>query len=102
MSDITKARYFLRQRGTGLDNLQSFGLMLSTAEQRYRKLRVQHTSQADQPGELEEREVEAALDYAVLRYLKKHNQLPKDAMLALRGDATLETKKILAQKWANS
>ena len=103
MNDITKARYFLKNRSSGLSNLASFGLMLAAAEDRYKRARMRQVGSVDPvPGNWETQEVEAALDYAVLKYLKKHNQLPKDAMQIFSKETTLEQKKEMAQRWATA
>lgn len=101
MNDITKARHFLKTRGSDLVHLESFALMLATAEKRYREIKMRQKAQIDVPGTWEIKEVEAALDYAALRYLKKHNHLPKDAVRIFSGQATLEEKRATAQRWAN-
>jgi hypothetical protein len=102
MNDITKARFFLKGRASNLEGLQSFGLMLATAERNYREVRLHRASNAANDPAWEEKEAEAALDYALLKYLKKHNQLPKDAVLALTTELSLEQKKVMAQRWATA
>jgi len=101
MNDITKARYFLHAKGSDLQHLVSFGLMLATAEQRYRDIRLQKRSGSAMAGTLDEKEVEAALEMAALRYLKKNNQLPRNVAEALSPTATPEQKHELAISWMN-
>lgn len=102
MNDITKAKHFLKATGSKLQHLESFALMLATAESKYRDVKRRQTSNTDAPGALDEKEIEAALEYGVLRYLKKHNQLPKDVARLFRSDITLTEKKQLGQSWANA
>lgn len=101
MNDITKARAFLHTKGSDLQHLVSFGLMLATAEQRYRDIRLRKRGGVDMAGTLDEKEVEAALEMAVLRYLKRHNQLPRNVTEAFRTEATSEQKHELAMSWMN-
>ena len=101
MNDITKARYFLNAKGSDLQHLVSFGLMLATAEQRYRDIKLRKQSNTDMDGALDEKEVEAALEMAALRYLKKNNQLPQNAAEAFKPSTTLEQKRALAMSWVN-
>jgi len=100
MNDITKARHYLKTRRSDLEHLGSFALMLSTAENRYREIRMRQSSNIDTPGTWEVQEVEAALDYAALKYLKKYNHLPKDAVKVFSKETTLEDKREIAQRWA--
>ena len=102
MNDITKARYYLKHRNSDLQHLESFQLMLVTAEKKYRDIKMRQAGNKDVPGTWDEVEVEAALDYAILRYLKKHNQLPADAPKAFQPGVSLEMKKVIAQRWASS
>jgi hypothetical protein len=102
MNDITKARHFLKTHGSNLQHLDSFGAMLATAEQNYRELKMRKVGNKDLPGTWDAKEVEAALDYAALKYLKKYNQLPKNAPQAFRQGTTLEDKRQLARQWANA
>jgi hypothetical protein len=102
MNDITKARFFLKNRQSDMQHLTSFGLMLATAEQRYRDIRLRQKGNRELPGALDVKEVEAAVDYAVLKYLKKHNRLPSNIGIILEQGTTLDEKKALAQQWSTS
>ncbi len=101
MSDITKARKYLATRQSDMATLTSFGLMLATAQQRYRDIRLRQKGD-DRWGNLDVKEVEAALDYAVLKYLNKHNRLPKNITDAFQPKITLEQKRTLAMTWISS
>ncbi len=101
MNDITKARYFLKVRNSDLQHLTSFGLMFSTAEQNYRNVKLRQNSRRDVPGALDAKEVEAAVDYAVLRYLKTFNRLPPDTPLVFAEGASLDDKRRCAEIWIN-
>lgn len=102
MSDITKARFFLKQRKSAMATLETFQLMLATAESKYRSIRMRQVGNKDVPGTWETAEIEAAVDYAVLRYLKKYNHLPVEVSQILQQNVPLQKKKDLAIKWANS
>ncbi len=99
MNDITKARYFLKTRGSDLQHLTSFGLMFVTAEANYRTVKLRQQGNRDGAGALDEKEIETSLDYAVLRYLKRHNRLPPNAADAFKPGVTLEDKRDLARQW---
>lgn len=100
MNDITKARHYLKSRGSKLQSLPTFPSMLSSAEQDYRNLKLRQSGNKEGIS-LVEREVEAALDYAVLRYLKRHNQLPPNIKAAFSPGNTVELKRDLATAWMN-
>lgn len=102
MNDITKARYFLKTKGSDLQHLESFGLMLTTAENRYREIRLLTSSNRVETGLLDSKEVEAAVDWAVLRYLKKHNRLPQDLPKIFQQGIDLKEKRQLASQWINA
>lgn len=102
MNDITKARYYLTNRNSKLTTFTSFSLMLATAEANYKNIKLRQRTNMDPVGTWDEQEVEASLDYAVLTYLKKHNQLPKNIGKAFQTDVSLEDKKRLAQEWFNA
>ncbi len=102
MNDITKARAFLHAQDSDLQHLVSFGLMLATAEQRYRDLRLRKQGNRDEAGTLDIKEVEAALEMATLRYLKRRNQLPPNVTDAFGNGVTLEKKQELAMTWMNA
>ncbi|GAH00047.1 unnamed protein product, partial [marine sediment metagenome] len=51
---------------------------------------------------LEDKEIELALDYAVLRYLKRHNRLPENITDVFASDVAMSAKKTLAMSWINS
>ena len=101
MSDITKARYYLRQRNSDMQHLTSFGLMLATAESRYRQLKTSQklNMQAEHQSE---KEMDAALDVAVLRYMKRYARLPADVARIFDPEMTLEDKHSLAVSWLNA
>lgn len=101
MNDITKARYFLKTRRSDLQHLTSFGLMFSTAEANYRKVKLRQRSRQDTAGSLDAQEVETAVDYAALKYLKKFNQLPRDAAKVFAPGVTLDDKRKCAETWIN-
>lgn len=103
MNDITKARVYFTKRGSKLQHLPSFGLMYRTAEDEYRKLREASAKQdARLPGDFDDREIEAALDYAVMIFMKRYSVLPADVAAAFRPGVTKEDKRDLARKWANA
>jgi len=101
MNDITKARAFLTATGSKLQHLQTFGLMLATAEQNYKELRLQQQGNKAIPGSLDMREVDIVLELAVLRYLKRNNRLPGNVTDAFVQDVTPDRKKELALSWLN-
>lgn len=101
MNDITKARYFLKQRGSDLQHLESFALMLSAADSHYREVKLQKARKIDQPGTWESYEADCAIDLAVLRYLKRNNQLPRNVADVFKPDITVEEKLNLASSWIN-
>ena len=101
MNDITKAKHFLKARKSDLQHLETFALMYNTAEAKYRELKMRQTSGSDAPGTWDEREAEAMINYAVLRYLRRHNQLPKDVSSLFQPGTSPEEKQRLARKWAN-
>jgi len=102
MNDITKARAYLHATGSKLQHLQSFGLMLATAEQNYKELRLRKQRNQDLPGSLDEKEVDLTLELAVLRYLKRYNRLPGNITDAFDPGVTTDRKKELALSWMNS
>lgn len=102
MNDITKARAFLSRRESDLQHLESFGLMFATAQKKYLDIRRRQVGNKDVPGTWDAKEVEAALDYAALKYLKKYGNLPRNVALAFRQGVTLEEKQNLAREWANA
>jgi hypothetical protein len=72
--------------------------MLATAENDYLTLR--RNQRGNRGWELlKGKEAEVSLDYAVLRYLGKHNQLPRNITDAFKSDITPEEKKELAMLW---
>ena len=102
MNDITKARAFLEATNSDLRHLVSFGLMLATSEQRYRDIQLRKQGNRDEAGSLDEKEVDAGIEMAVLRYLKKSNRLPRNITDAFAQGVTLEQKRELAVVWMNS
>ena len=102
MNDITKARYFLKTRGSDMQHLTSFGLMFSTAEDKYRTVKLRQQGNRDGEGALDKKEIETSLDYAVLRYLKKYNRLPPNASAVFKPGVTLEDKRDLACQWISA
>lgn len=101
MGDITKARFYLKRRGSKLQHLTTFGLMFATAEQAYREKKITALKGYGEDGSLAKQEIETAVDYAVLRHLKKYNQLPPNISDLFRQDITLEEKRDLATQWYN-
>lgn len=102
MNDITKARYFLQARGSKLKDLTSFGLMLATAESKYRDVRQRQVGAPGNREEIDPIEVDALVDYAVLKYLKKYNRLPNNASVVVQEGATWEQKREAAMGWVNA
>lgn len=102
MNDITKARYFFQSKGSKLKNLTSFGLMLATAENHYRDVRRRQAGAPGNREELDPLEINALVDYAVLKYLKKYNRLPADASIVVQEGATLELQREAAMRWINA
>lgn len=102
MNDITKARHYLKTRQSDLQHLTSFGLMLATAEKAYREVKLRQQGHKDKEwGSLQEKEIEISLDYAVLRYLKRYNQLPRNIREAFKPGVTLQEKHELAMTWVS-
>jgi len=99
MNDITKARYYLKAKQSDMQHLTSFGLMLVTAERKYRDLKLSQQGNKQVVGTYDQREVDAMVDVAVLRYLKKYNQLPKELPQVLQPHLSLEEKKAFAVRW---
>ncbi len=100
MSDITKARKYLTSRNSDMATLTSFGLMLNTARARYNDVRLRIVGRKeDYPGALSEIETYALLDYAVLHYLKKTNNLPPKVGLVFTNTLSLKEIKDLATSW---
>ncbi len=103
MNDITKARVYLSKRGSKLQTLETFGLMYLTAERDYKDVRSRGASQAGQlPGDYDVKEIEAALDYSVMLFLRRHSVLPANIASAFVPDITKEDKRELAKQWANA
>lgn len=101
MSDIIKARKYLTTRQSDMATLTSFGLMLATAEQRYRDIRLRQLNN-NEWANIDDKEVEAALDYSVLKYLKRTNRLPKNITDAFQPGITMKQKRTLAMTWISS
>jgi len=101
MNDITKARYFLQTKGSKLKDLPSFGLMFATAQSRFKEVRASKVGKPGDEKQVDPVEVNALIDYAVLKYLKKYNQLPGNAGEVLREGTTLEEKRDAALGWLN-
>jgi hypothetical protein len=102
MNDITKARYYLKAKQSDMQHLTSFGLMLVTAERKYRDLKLSQVGNKQVVGTYDKQIVEAMVDVAVLRHLKKYNQLPKDLPQALQPNLTLEEKRAFALRWMSA
>ncbi len=102
MNDITKARYYLKGQQSDLQHLTSFGLMLATAEQRYREIKLKKQGNREVVGTYDKKEADTMLDYAVLKHLKNHNQLPKDLLQAFEKNITLKEKQALAIRWISA
>ena len=101
MNDITKARYFLKTCNSDLQHLVSFGLMLATAEQRYRDIQLRKQGNKDEVGTWDAKEIEVLLEVSVLRHLKKTNQLPRNVGEAFQPGTSPERKRELAMTWIN-
>ena len=102
MNDITKARYYLKGKESDLQHLGSFGVMLATAENRYKEIRLKKKGNKEVVGTYDEQEVAAMLDLAVLRHLKKYNQLPKDLPQVFRQGITTEETRDLSLRWISA
>ncbi len=103
MNDITKARYFFETKGSKLKDLQSFRLMLATANDRY--LNIRRLKRSKSPRDLEDldpQETDALVDFALLKYLGRHNKLPENAPVVLRQDISLREKKEIALVWVQA
>ena len=103
MNDITKARHFFTTKGSKLKDLQSFGLMLATAQSKYRDLRLRRKS--GPPGDheaIDPLEVDALVDLGLLKFLRRTNKLPADANVVLNKATSLEEKREIAMRWARS
>ncbi len=98
MSDIAKARYFLKHRDSKLDHLETFGLMLTTAKTNYSEIKFRGRGD-DQGVDFEQNELAAMIDLAVLSYLKKYARLPDDVTKVLLPAASDEEKRNLAMGW---
>ena len=101
MNDITKARFFFTQKGSKLKDLTSFRLMLATAADTYRDLRLR--TRSGPPGDheaIDPVEVDALIDLGLLKYMEKNNRLPADAATVLSKSVSLEEKRKLAMLWA--
>ena len=101
MNDITKARYFFQAKGSKLKDLTSFGLMLATAQARYRDIRLK--TRSGLPGDheaVDPVEVDALIDLGVLKYLSKTNRLPDNITDVLSQSLSLEEKRDIAMNWA--
>lgn len=101
MNDIAKARFFLKARGSKLQHLETFALMLATAKSDYKNIRLRSQGNRESVS-FEKKELETAIDLAVLSYLSKHGQLPpnvKEVLSLLSSDAD---KHQLAMSWYNA
>ncbi len=101
MSDITKARYFLKHRSSNLHSLETFGLMLATAETNYKEVRSQAKNN-NKDIDFEQQELECAIDLAVLNYLKKYARLPDDVTKVLLNATSDIEKRNLVMGWYNA
>jgi len=100
MSDITKARQYLKMRGSKLQNMTSFGLMYNTAKAEYSDIRLKiRNHKEDYPGALSEKEVYTLVDFAVLNYLRKHAVLPGNVSTLFTGTTTLHEMRDMAVAW---
>lgn len=101
MNDITKARYYLKCRESDLQHQTTFGAMFAAAEERYRNVKLRVQRKLDAPGTLDAKSIETAVDYAVLKYMKKYNRLPTDLPKLFSSEISLEDKRKLAERWAS-
>ena len=102
MNDITKAKYFLKAHGSKLESLETFGLMLATARDKHRELRLEKSSSmATEVVAIrgEGRALRSLIDLAVLTYLKKFAQLPTNVADILSPGIDDEAKHDLAHTW---
>ena len=102
MNDITKARYYLKGKQSNLQHLGSFGTMLATAESRYKELKLKKKGNREIEGTYDAQEVDAMLDLAVLRHLRKYNRLPRDLPQVFRQGITLEETRELSLRWISA
>ncbi len=96
---ITKARHYLKRRESKLQHLPTFGLMVASAETAYRELRLATRGGKSESGILDTALIEAGLDFAVLKYLKKRGNLPSNIRNVFHGETTLQDKFELSQAW---
>jgi hypothetical protein len=100
MNDITKARYFLKANNSKLQHLETFQLMLATADTNYKQLIRGKPDPRNY--DYSDKEVSVLLDFAGLRYLKNHNQLPQNVPQAFDNATSAREKTNIAIEWFNS
>jgi len=101
MTDVTKARYFLKHRSSNLQHLETFALMHATAETNYKEVR-QQAKNNNKDIDFEQQELECAIDLAVLNYLRKYARLPDDVAKVLLNSTSDIEKRDLATGWYNA
>ena len=97
MNDISKARFFLKAHGSKLETLETFALMLATAESEYRDVRLRQRSNRIDGSRA--RELPTAIDLGVLRYLKNHGRLPDNVNEIVHPETSDARKLELAKQW---
>jgi len=99
--DITKAKFFLKAHGSKLQHLETFSLMLATAESNYKNVRLR--AKGNKEGiDFSSKELECAVDLAVLQYLRKYARLPDNAAEILLPTTSDEKKLEMAMGWYNA
>ena len=99
MNDISKARFFLKAHGSKLETLETFPSMMAAAESRYMDLRRRLKTNEIPLEELGNKEMEATVDLAVLRFLKNRGRLPENVGEIIHPDTSEERKMELARNW---
>ncbi len=99
MNDITKARFFLQSKGSKLKDLQTFGLMVATASSNYRDVRMRRSGMSGDHEVVDPAEVDALIDYALLKYMERTNKLPENARAVISNAVSWEDKREIAVGW---
>ena len=103
MTDITKARKYLKSRNSDLQHLTSFGLMYNTAKTRYTDIKMKiNTRRESYSGEHGAKEVQLLLDFAVLTYMRKHGTLPPNVSNIFTGTMSVDELREAALGWLYS
>jgi hypothetical protein len=97
MNDISKARFFLKAHGSKLETLETFALMLATAESEYKDVRMRQRTNRTEGARRQE--LPTAVDLGVLRYLKNHGRLPDNVGEIISPETSDARKLELAKQW---